>query len=152
MRTDAPDGSSRNSDTLGCCEIEARSPNPRCNSRHRPDLLARAKNPSTPRVRGYVQAGVSRSLGPFREDGDGGLIVFGINVPWDKEQLVCVFMDAYKVTYLVGRDASGTIGNLYGVEATPTSLFIDKAGRLVEQHAGALPEAEFPRRVGALLK
>ncbi|RPI10612.1 MAG: TlpA family protein disulfide reductase [Zetaproteobacteria bacterium] len=83
---------------------------------------------------------------------DRGLIVLGINVPWDKEQLVRVFMDVHRVTYLVGRDASGTISNLYDVEATPTSLFIDKAGRLVEQHVGALSEAEFQRRVEALLK
>ena len=73
-------------------------------------------------------------------------------MPWDKEQLVRVFMDVYRVTYLVGRDASGAISNLYDVEATPTSLFIDRAGRLVEQYVGALPEAEFQRRVEALLK
>jgi hypothetical protein len=61
-------------------------------------------------------------------------------------------MDVYKVTYLVGRDASGEVSKLYDIEATPTSLFIDKAGRLVEQHVGALAEAEFQRRVEAMLK
>jgi hypothetical protein len=80
------------------------------------------------------------------------LIVLGINVPWDKEQLVRVFMDVYKVTYPVGRDASGLISKLYDIEATPTSLFIDKAGRLAEQHVGALDEADFQRRIDALLK
>lgn len=61
-------------------------------------------------------------------------------------------MDVYKVTYLVGRDATGMITGLYDVEATPTSLFIDKAGRLTEQHVGALEEADFQRRIEALLK
>ena len=61
-------------------------------------------------------------------------------------------MEVYKVTYPVGRDASGTIGKLYGIEATPTSVFIDKAGRLVERHEGALEEAEFRRRIDALLR
>lgn len=80
------------------------------------------------------------------------MTVLGINVTWDKEQLVRTFMDVYKVTYPVGRDASGAIGTQYGVEATPTSVFIDKAGRLVERHEGELGEAEFRQRIDALLK
>ena len=79
------------------------------------------------------------------------MTVLGINVAWDKEQLVRTFMDVYKVTYPVGRDASGAIGKLYGVEATPTSLFIDKAGRLVERHEGGLEEADFAARIEPLL-
>jgi thioredoxin-related protein len=79
-------------------------------------------------------------------------MVLGINVHWDKEQLVRTFMDLYKVTYPVGRDATGTIGKMYDVDGTPTTLFIDKAGRLVEQHVGGLEEAEFVKRIDALLK
>ena len=71
---------------------------------------------------------------------------------WDKDQLARIFLEVYKVTYPVGRDASGTIGKLYGVEATPTSVFIDKAGRLLERHEGGLDEAEFRQRIDALLK
>lgn len=78
--------------------------------------------------------------------------MLGINVSWDKDQLVRTFMDVYKVTYPVGRDASGAIGKLYGVEATPTSVFIDKAGRLVERHEGGLEEADLQQRIDALLK
>jgi peroxiredoxin len=81
-----------------------------------------------------------------------GLVVLGINAHWDKEQLVRPFMDVYKVTYPVGRDATGSVGKLYDIEATPTSLFIDKTGRLVEQHVGGLEEAEFVKRIDALLK
>ena len=79
-------------------------------------------------------------------------MVLGINAQWDKEQLVRTFMEVYKVTYPVGRDATGTIGKLYDVDGTPTSLFIDKAGRLVEQHVGGLEEADFRKRIEALLK
>ena len=78
--------------------------------------------------------------------------MLGINVSWDKDQLARTFMDVYKVTYPVGRDASGAIGKLYGVEATPTSVFIDKAGRLVERHEGGLEEADLQRRIDTLLK
>ena len=79
-------------------------------------------------------------------------MVLGINAQWDKEQLARTFMEVYKVTYPVGRDATGTIGKLYDVDGTPTNLFIDKAGRLVEQHVGGLSEAEFVKRLEPLLK
>ncbi len=78
--------------------------------------------------------------------------MLGINVPWDKDQLARTFMEVYKVTYPVGRDASGAIGKLYGIEATPTNVFIDKAGRLVEQYEGGLEEPDFRQRIEALLK
>ena len=80
------------------------------------------------------------------------MIVLGVNVQWDKEQLAKTFVEVYKLTFPVGRDATGEIGKLYQVEATPTSLFIDKAGRLVEQHEGELGEAEFVKRIDGLLK
>jgi hypothetical protein len=37
----------------------------------------------------------------------------------------------------VGRDADGRIGDLYGVEATPITLFIGKDGKLRERLEGA---------------
>jgi hypothetical protein len=73
-------------------------------------------------------------------------------VPWDKAQFVPVFMEAYKVSYLVGRDAAGTITTLYDVDRTPINVFIDKAGRLVELHVGGLEEEEFVKRLAPLLK
>jgi thioredoxin-related protein len=61
-------------------------------------------------------------------------------------------MEVYKVAYPVGRDATGTITKIYAIEATPTSLFIDKTGRLTEQHVGGLEEADFDQRIQALMK
>ena len=81
-----------------------------------------------------------------------GLVVLGVNVQWDKEQLARTFVEVYKITYPVGRDTSGSVGALYEVDATPTSLFIDRAGRLVEQHVGELDETEFVKRIDTLLK
>ncbi len=81
-----------------------------------------------------------------------GLVVLGVDVQWDKEQLARTFLEVYKITYPVGRDSSGSIGALYEVDATPTSLFIDRAGRLVEENVGELDESEFVKRIDALLK
>ena len=61
-------------------------------------------------------------------------------------------MEAYRVSYLVGRDAAGTITTLYDVDRTPINVFIDKVGRLVELHVGGLEEEEFVKRLAPLLK
>lgn len=51
----------------------------------------------------------------------------------------------------VGRDAGGRIGRLFDVEATPTSLFIAKDGKLVERIEKEIEEAAFEQRVNSLL-
>jgi hypothetical protein len=51
----------------------------------------------------------------------------------------------------VGRDFDGRIGGLFGVEATPASLFIAKDGKLVERVVEEMEEAAFEQRVASLL-
>jgi thioredoxin-related protein len=75
-----------------------------------------------------------------------------VNVRWDQEQLARTFVKVHKLGYPVGRDAQGVIEELYGIKATPTSVFIDRAGRLIEQHRGALDEAGFTERIEALVR
>ena len=62
--------------------------------------------------------------------------MLGINVSWDKDQLARMFMGVYKVAYPVGETPAEPSVSCMDVEATPTSVFIDKAGRLVERHEG----------------
>jgi hypothetical protein len=76
----------------------------------------------------------------------------GINVGPDKESLMQLFVRMYKVTYPVGRDHSGRILELFRVEATPTTLFIDRQGRLVDRVEGGLEPPEMLRRIDALLR
>jgi peroxiredoxin len=72
-------------------------------------------------------------------------------VNWDKEADAKRFVEQYRLPFPVGRDADGWIGSLYGMEATPTSVFIAKDGKLVERHEGGLEEADFERRISSLL-
>jgi peroxiredoxin len=74
-----------------------------------------------------------------------------VNVVWDKEGPAKKFIEEYRLPFPVGRDADSRIGSLYGVEATPTTLFIGKDGKLVERQEGALEEADFERRINSLL-
>ncbi len=73
-------------------------------------------------------------------------------MPWDSPQPAQLFLQVYKVTYPVGRDASGAISQAYGIEATPTTIFIDKKGVLVGRVEGSIEAADLSRRIEALLK
>jgi peroxiredoxin len=80
-----------------------------------------------------------------------GLAFLSVNVSWDKDGPARKFVDDFRLPFPVGRDSDGRLGNLYGVEATPTSLFIGKDGVLVERQEGGLEEAYFEHRIERLL-
>ena len=80
------------------------------------------------------------------------MVFLGVNVPWDKDQLARLFVQVYKVPYPVGRDASGTVAGLYKVEATPTTFFIGRDGRVVERVEGEMETPDVPKRIEAMLK
>ena len=82
---------------------------------------------------------------------DKGLVLLSINVSWDKEAPAKKFVQDYHLPFPVGRDADGRIGNLYGVQATPLTLFIGKSGNLMAQKEGSMEEAEFDQRINWLL-
>jgi peroxiredoxin len=85
-----------------------------------------------------------------------GVAFLSINVVWDKDKPAKEFIEEYKLSFPVGRDADGKIGDLYGVEAVPTTLLIGKDGKLVDRVEGA-PEgleemqASFEKRIGGVL-
>jgi hypothetical protein len=65
-------------------------------------------------------------------------------------------VEEYHLPFAVGRDADGKISTLYGVDATPITLFIGKNGKLVDRLEGAPQdekeiEAGLERRIGWLL-
>jgi len=82
---------------------------------------------------------------------DKGLTFLSINAHWDKEPDAKRFIEQYRLPFPVGRDANGGIAILFGVEATPTSLFIAKDGKLIERVEEGMEEAAFERRITSLL-
>jgi len=62
------------------------------------------------------------------------------------------FIEQYRLPFPVGRDTDGRIGSLFGVDVTPTSLFIARDGKLVERVAQEMEEAAFEQRVNSLLE
>ncbi len=61
---------------------------------------------------------------------------------WDKDAPARKFVEEYHLPFLVGRDADGKIGDLYGIDATPMTFFIGKDGILKERVEGAPPDAK----------
>ena len=82
---------------------------------------------------------------------DKGLAVVSINVIWDNANDARQFVETYHLPYPVGLDGGGAIGGAYGVEATPTTFFIDKSGVVRARQDGEGSEAEIAKRIESLL-
>jgi len=67
------------------------------------------------------------------------------------------FIHEYRLTFPIGVDEAGTNGPLpvtmerYGMRGTPTTLVIDRAGRLRRHHFGQMDDLALGYTVGALL-
>jgi len=66
-----------------------------------------------------------------------GVVFLSINVSWDHDGPAMKFVEDHHLPFSVGRDADGHIGDLYGIDSTPTTLFIGKDGNLRERLEGA---------------
>lgn len=75
----------------------------------------------------------------------------GVNVRWDKDADAVKFMAQFRVPYPVVRDAGGSAGRSYGVEATPTTYVLDRAGRVVGSSVGELAPAALDRLIESAL-
>jgi peroxiredoxin len=72
-------------------------------------------------------------------------------VNWNPESLSKKFVEEHRLPFPVGYDSGGQIAKQYGVEATPTSVFVAKDGKVVERQEAALEEAYFDQRIEKLL-
>ncbi len=61
-----------------------------------------------------------------------------------------LFVGVYKIPYLVGRDAEVTVAQAYAIEATPTTFFIGKDGRVVGRVEGELDPAELAKHLDTI--
>jgi cytochrome c biogenesis protein CcmG/thiol:disulfide interchange protein DsbE len=82
---------------------------------------------------------------------DRGLALVSISVTWDKAPAARRFVEMYHLPYPVGFDASGAIGDAYGVNATPATFFIDRNGVIRARQDGAGSEADVAKRIEMLL-
>ena len=67
--------------------------------------------------------------------GDQGLKVVGVSLDQDTNQ-ARRFAEEFKAEFIIGFDTSGELGDQFGVRTLPSSVIIDRKGRLLESHTG----------------
>ncbi len=82
--------------------------------------------------------------------GERGVVVVGINIQ-DTEAGARAFVRRFGQTFPVGRDRTGSIAIDFGVVGVPETYLIDRQGRIVFKHAGAVTEDLLAARIEALL-
>lgn len=70
---------------------------------------------------------------------------------WDKEAAGRRFAQEQALPFPVGRDADGRIADLYRVESTPHSFFIDRRGVIRHRVEGAMQESVIQQEIEKLL-
>ena len=68
---------------------------------------------------------------------DDGLVIVGVNAQESASQ-AAEFMGNFGMTFPVALDTRGDVQQLYNVRGLPTTVFIDREGRVVERWAGLL--------------
>jgi len=84
------------------------------------------------------------------EFADDGLLIAGISLDEGNTDLVQKFVDEYKIGYTILMAEPDS--PWAGIENLPTTILVDKKGRMAERYLGAVPEDELRRDVEALLK
>jgi peroxiredoxin len=68
---------------------------------------------------------------------DDGLVIVGVNAQESASQ-AAEFMGNFGMDFPVALDERGDVQQLYNVRGLPTTVFIDREGRIVERWAGLL--------------
>lgn len=78
----------------------------------------------------------------YREFSDHGLVILAVNVAETTED-VEAYLAENDYTYTILLDADGSVASQYGASGIPTSVIIDREGRITRRFVGAYPEDMF---------
>ena len=80
-----------------------------------------------------------------------GFEIVGISLDEKGWNVVKPFIEKYKMTYPVVLD-NGSVASAYGgVSAIPTTVFVDRKGRVLDSHVGYMSEEDFEAKIKKLL-
>ena len=85
-----------------------------------------------------------------KELGPQGLAVVGVSLDEGGREKVRAFVDEFRVPYPVTLPERMSQME-YGMEGVPTTVLVDRQGRVAKTYVGAVREADFKQDVGVLL-
>ena len=93
--------------------------------------------------------GVQAQAGDARKHAVHDWVVLGVDV-METREAASAFRDEFRLTFPILLDEMGQVTRRYLVTGTPTSLFIDRAGLIVERRLGYMSEAEIAEIIGSV--
>ena len=83
---------------------------------------------------------------------DKGLVLIGLNMPYDRPDWTVSFVKKQPILYPVSFDLKGETSRAFGgIEVTPTSVLIDKKGRIVWKKVGRINFKKLEKRITSLI-
>jgi hypothetical protein len=113
---------------------------------------------------GCVSLGLPQALRARKAFVGSGLAVIGLHTVFEHHEAqgsraaLAAFLHEYRIGFPVGIDAPSAHGGLpqtmqaYNMQGTPTTLLIDRAGRLRLHHFGHIEDMELGATIGRLLE
>ncbi|MBV6304638.1 redoxin domain-containing protein [Candidimonas humi] len=113
---------------------------------------------------GCVSLGLPQALCARKAFVGSGLAVIGLHTVFEHHEAqgsraaLAAFLHEYRIGFPVGIDAPSAYGGLpqtmqaYNMQGTPTTLLIDRAGRLRLHHFGHIEDMELGATIGRLLE
>ena len=83
---------------------------------------------------------------------DRNFAVVGVSMDEDGWKVVNPYIEAVKVNYPVVIGTDNVSSSLGGIESLPTTLLIDKAGRIASVHVGLCGKGDYEAEIRALLE
>ncbi|MFN8499604.1 MAG: TlpA disulfide reductase family protein [Anaerolineae bacterium] len=80
-----------------------------------------------------------------------GVVFLGVNTS-DNDRAARAYLAEYGITYPNVRDDGGSVAPLYHADSLPTTILIDRDGRIVGRRVGAVPEQWLAGRIEDMLK
>ena len=86
-----------------------------------------------------------------KQYGPQGYVTLGVSVDDGSNEKIAAFAGAMNVNYTILRSTDAVANEYGGVDGLPTSFFIDRSGKVVEQIAGLADKSEIEKAVKASL-
>jgi len=82
---------------------------------------------------------------------DKGVSFLGVSLDEDYDALVN-FISEYKINYTIVMDSSSAnVANIWGIEAIPTTFFLDEQGNILDSVVGQIPKENLISKIEAFL-